>query len=300
MMYFVCICGSSIFFITCRRFLNRKAMRMFLLSLLLWGISISAMAEKQYKIFKVTEGVTLKSPQGDKVTVNKRMEVTLGDILYIPIGGKVGILETESKQIYYSSTTGEVRVVKIVVDAKKQADSSIAAVNQQIANSIAEQQQAGPNFSIVGAAHRGVGADTCTLQVYASLSRILADASLKGKENPLQLSLKKEEDAFFFSLQNPTGKPLFLNILKITAGSQTPYVCLQPGHSAGTPYILLNASGTRDLQEITFANEEEEACYLLFGCEQMFDSQLLQRLFEMNAQPLPTGCTLYTAAPIKE
>lgn len=275
-------------------------MRILLLSLLLWGISIGVMAQKQYKIFKTTEGVTLKDAQGKKVAVSKRMEVALGDVLHIPTGGKVGILENESKQIYYSDITGEVRVVKIIVDAKKQADNSIAAVNRQIINSITEQQQQGHNYSIVGAAHRGEGSDNYTQQVYASLYRLIKESKQNPTTSSLNLMLREgEEGTFYFSLKSHSDKPLFVNVVAITPGS-APRICLQPGQSTGTPYILLNAGGCRELSELPFACElGEEVLYLLFGSEQPFDSRLLQRLFEQGAAPILDGCVLYTSSCIK-
>ena len=62
----------------------------------------------------------------------------MSDMLHIPEGGEVAILEKSTRQIYtYNAPKGEkVKVAKILIDAKKQAGNSIAAINNELMTSI--------------------------------------------------------------------------------------------------------------------------------------------------------------------
>lgn len=273
-------------------------MRIGLLLLFLYSFIANTDAENVYRIFKTTEGVTLSNREVDGVTVYKRMEVELGDMLHIPQGGKVAILDSNTKQIYYSNSVGDVRVVKIVVDAKKQADEGITAINRQIEASISERKQSGYTYAVQGATYRGEGVDSQTLQVYAALCQVLEKREVGKEKNMLRLALKGDDMSFHFSLTNLGKKPLFVNVLRL---GEKPHVCIQIGHSTGTPYLLLDAESSRETTEISFArlpDAQEE--YLLFGSEIPFDSQQLQRLFnEGKRVDNNNQTTIYLSLPIR-
>lgn len=274
-------------------------MRIGILLLFLYSFIAGINAENVYRIFKTTEGVTLSNREVKGIAVSKRMEVGLGDILHIPQGGKVAILESSTKQIYYSNAVGDVRVVKIVVDAKKQADESVTAINRQIETSINERKQNGYTYAVQGATYRGESTDSQTLQVYASLCMALKEKTSKKKTNELKLELKGDDDSFHFSLTNRGSKLLFVNVLRL---GEKPHVCFQIGHSTGTPYLLLDAKNHRETTHLIFArsSDDTEDEYLLFGSEIPFDSQQLQRLFDKGEEISDKNqTTIYLSQPVR-
>ena len=98
---------------------------------MLLSLTTALKGENIYQIFRVSQGVTVYTSSKQETTATKRMEIKLSDLLNIPSGGEIAILETSTKQIYsYSSNeASKVKVAKLLIDAKKQTGRIIAAVN---------------------------------------------------------------------------------------------------------------------------------------------------------------------------
>ena len=271
-------------------------MRTVRLIILLLCIATTLKGQNIYQIFKATQGVTLSNTSVQGAPVTKRMEIKMGDMLHIPEGGEVVILEKSTRQIYsYSAPKGDkVKVAKILIDAKKQASNSIAAINDGLASSINERKLPGYNYSVHGATYRGASTDSITLAVYSALCSAIDQPH---PSSILSLELEQNGETFHFKAANSGSQPLFFNIIRM---GEIPHICIPTESSIGVPCLIMNAKSIWKAEEIQFAYEEGDK-YLLFATDVPFNSQLLQQMFNKKEKAAATGgCAVYIAPAVKE
>lgn len=271
-------------------------MRTATLIILLLSFTTTLKSQNVYQIFNATQGVTYSNASVQQTPVTKRMEIKMGDMLHIPAGGKVAILEKSTKQIYsHSSQNGSsLKVAKILIDAKKQASNSIAAINDGLASSINERKLPGYNYSVHGATYRGASTDSITFAVYSALCSAIDQPH---PSSTLSLELAHNGDTFHFKAANSGSQPLFFNIIRM---GEIPHICIPTESSIGVPCLIMNAKSIWKAEEIQFAYEEGDK-YLLFATDVPFNSQLLQQMFNKKEKATATGgCAVYIAPAVKE
>ena len=258
------------------------------LIILLLCIATTLKGQNIYQIFKATQGVTVSNTSVQGAPVNKRMEIKMGDVLHIPEGGEVAILEKSTRQIYtYNAPKGEkVKVAKILIDAKKQAGNSIAAINNELMTSINEKKLPGYNYSVHGATYRGAGTDSITISVYSALCNALAQ---QHQASTLALELEHNGDSFQFKATNRGSTPVYFNIIRL---GETPHIFIPTESSNGSTCLILDANGAWNAEQIQFVYEEGDK-YLLFATDVPFNSQLLQQMFNKKQDASAhTGCSV--------
>ena len=263
-------------------------MRTVRLIILLLCIATTLKGQNIYQIFKTTQGVTLSNTSVQGAPVTKRMEIKMGDVLHIPEGGEVAILEKSTRQIYsYSAPKGDkIKVAKILIDAKKQAGNSIAAINNGLMTSINERKLPGYNYSVHGATYRGAGTDSTTLAVYSALCSAIAQ---QQPASTLSLELEHDGDTFHFKAANSSSTPVYFNIIRM---GEIPLICIPVESSNGSTCLIMDANGAWSTEQIRFAYEEGDK-YILFATDKPFNSQLLQQMFNRKQDASAhTGCSV--------
>lgn len=250
--------------------------------------------QDMYQIFKVSQGVTISKMSALEVPTERRMEIKMGDLLHIPAGGEVAILEKNTKQIYtYRASKGEdVKVAKILINAKKQASNNIAAINRELASSINEKKLPGYDYTVHGVTLRSIcnAADINTLFVHSALCRAIEE-NIIAKEIGLERINSGEH--FHFKVSNNGNTPVYFNIIRL---GETPHICIPTDDSNNTPCLILNAQGTWNLEQIQFVYEEDDK-YLLFVSDVPFNSQILQQMFnKFNKKQIVSSSTKYTVS----
>ena len=267
-----------------------------LIAMLMLSLTTALKSENIYQIFRVTQGVTVYTSSKPETTATKRMEVKLSDMLNIPSGGEVAILETSTKQIYsYSSNeASKVKVAKLLIDAKKQANKNIAAVNKELSYNIEKIEQKGYSYIISGATYRGAGTDSITHAVYSALCSAIAQ---QETASTISLELEHNGETFHFKASNSGNAPVFFNIIRL---GETPHICIPAEGSKGIPCLIMDANSTWSTEQIQFVYEDGDN-YIIFATDVPFNSQLLQQMFnkkqEASAQ---AGCTVTIAHAVKK
>ncbi|MBQ5802853.1 MAG: hypothetical protein IIW25_01310 [Bacteroidales bacterium] len=271
-------------------------MRTAALIIILLSFTSTLKSQNIYQIFKATQGVTLSNTSVQNTPATKRMEIKMSDMLHIPEGGEVAILEKSTRQIYtYNAPKGEkVKVAKILIDAKKQAGNSIAAINNELMTSINEKKLPGYNYSVHGATYRGAGTDSITISVYSALCNALAQ---QHQASTLALELEHNGDSFQFKATNSGSTPVYFNIIRL---GETPHICIPTESSNGSTCLIMDANSTWSAGQIRFTYEEGDK-YLLFATDIPFNSHLLQQMFNRKEEALSqTGCTVSVVYAVKE
>ncbi len=263
---------------------------------LLLGLASALWGQNIYCIFKTSQGVTLSNSTSSGTVATKRMEVKIGDMLNIPEGGEVTILEKSTRQVYtYKASEGcSIKVAKILIEAKKQASNNIAAINNGFITSIDERKLPGYNYSVQGSTYRGAGSDSTTAALYSALCKALEQNSTSGQ---LSLEMKQDGETFHFQASNSGNTPVYFNILRL---GETPHICIPTDSSSTVPCLILDTKGTWCAKEISFVHEEGDK-YIIFATDKPFNSQLLQQMFNRK-QPADAQyrCTISIAPAIME
>ena len=235
-------------------------------------VCLNLSAAGKYTIFKVSGTVRIKSESGWQAAV-RRSEVQLRDILSLATNSRVGILEESSGRIYFCAHEGEHSVARIISTARKESDRTIANVNRRMVATLNEQQQQGHTYHIIGATHRGQESDTGTQSVYAALRK-----ALQGKRpSPiLQLTWQCDEEVSTPVFQNPTNRPLYMNLIRIEQGEAS--IALRIGREEGVSALVIPAGCSVVAEGYAFASTLlSRSQWLLFGSPTLFDSLLLQQ-----------------------
>lgn len=271
-------------------------MKYFLLVLFSFCCSLAMQAADGYAVFKVSGRVTVKTEQG-WIPLNKRDKLHGKDMLHIPVGGKVAILEVATNRIYTSVSEGDLFVLKVISEAKKQSDNIVANVNGRIRQVMEERKDADYTYSVPGASHRGESDEAYTMQVYSALLHAAKRAGAShGAE--LKLDVQHGEDSFFFCLTNDSDRLLFVNVLRMSKSGQDLSLVLPVGYACEPPCLLLPPHTSYDASSFLFAAGGEDASYLLFGTERAFDTSALQLLLSEGVRPNAPTEPLHLSVPV--
>ena len=96
-------------------------------------LSTLCLYASRYVVFKVNGDVKIQSANG-WVVPKKRQAIALKDMVRIGPEAVIGVLDKESKGIYYSSAEGDISVSNIIRSAKKQAGRHTSLVAGSLAN----------------------------------------------------------------------------------------------------------------------------------------------------------------------
>ena len=271
------------------------------LTILLLGLTTTLQSQNIYQIFKATQGITISNASAQETAVTKRMEVKLGDELHIPAGGEVALLEKSTRQIYTYNAQKEinVKIAKILINAKKQISNTISAVNRELGSTIKERKQPGYTYAVQGATYRGESTDSTTLAVYSALCCAMAQSETAPEQradaNGLTLKMIQDGETFYFKAINKGNIPVYFNIIRL---GETPHICIPTDTSNGALCHILLAQDSWSAEQIQFVYEEGNK-YLLFATEKPFNSQMLQQMFNKR-QPASeyTRCTVSVAPAV--
>lgn len=193
-----------------------------LLLIVAFIVCIDAYAELQ--IYKVKGDVTVKKGQ-KTVKAERRAEVAGSDILTIPAGGSIDILESGSRRIYSSTETGKMSVKTLMEKAESHASDITRNINRKVISAVVENAgQRRSGYDALGMAIHETDAiaqpPVILPEGTSYLSYLLACAQDPDSIHQSYISLSKREieegyhdGAFNFVLHNSMRQPLYFNIL---------------------------------------------------------------------------------------
>lgn len=110
-------------------------------TLLLMMTAASPVLEAALKVYKTKGDVTFRA--GNRWTaLQRRAEVKPGDMLRIPSGGAVDILDTDTRRLYSSLSSGDISVKSLIEAAVKDAAGVTRKTNDRILASVSESGNA--------------------------------------------------------------------------------------------------------------------------------------------------------------
>ena len=178
------------------------------------------------QIYKVKGDVSVKS-KTKTAKAERRATVAADDVLTIPAGGSVDILDSDTHRIYSSTQTGKMTVKSLMKKAESQASNITRNINRKVIAAVADNAgQKKSGYDALGMAIHETDAVVPTLinipDGMSYLSYLLGDPAEPDSAHQSFVSLacrqiEPEDDslngAFNFVLHNSTAQPLYFNIV---------------------------------------------------------------------------------------
>lgn len=242
----------------------------------------------RYLVFKISGEVKVLTTTVWQ-TPERRQPLTLRSQFLLGKGGRLGILDNESHQVYYIEKEGKHTVAQIISQARKQSDRITELVNSQLRNTMSDELR--NRQPIAGASFRGNGDDE-QQALYARLQALYAQLAAATQQAPTptgdQLDatriLTPDKETFYFKLTNNTEQTLYVNVLMVADGKAQ--LAFPLGYTCNEPFMLLTPGASKEVPQFLFALPQEgEPQYYPFATTSAFDAQALQLLLRQGAKP---------------
>lgn len=250
-------------------------MKRILITLLALAIC-SPLTAQRFSIFKCSDGVAIKKRNSTEwVDAVRRDNISLLDVVNIPAGGNIAILDATSNRIYKLSKAGESTIKLLIDDARNEADNIAKLLNSEI-----QQSRGGAStssYSSYGAMQRGDGNDAryealCNALIYVALND---SSSSKCDISANIIVVESNEIAFEF--ENNSNNNLYFNILRYEPHTGKFSICYTFERNSGIEGYIVSAQGRRTIQETIFANDINTTIYYIpFATKEPIDSRQLQ------------------------
>ncbi len=267
--------------------------RLLIILLLAFGIN-TAMAH--YSLFTVVGDVQVESG-GKTVKATKGQAVKATDLIIIPQGGKVEILNDLDKRVYTSIKPGKISVTKLMIEARGVAADNGANVAARMNLGRKTQKGAEKVYVEKGMVRRSLATydpegeqmemDAETLGRYVA-SRISAGTLSSGEDAPVPVESKRlSEGGLSFKMENTLQFPIYFNIIKITKGSKDDVNISPLGQPAGSYVVLPQQTLSRE--HFPMLDENEEQILIMTNCQYDVDKVIEEIVKALNAPDLSTG-----------
>lgn len=259
---------------------------------LLMMLSTLCLYASRYVVFKVNGDVKIQSANG-WVVPKKRQAVVLKDKVRIGPEAVIGVLDKESKGIYYSSAEGDITVSEIIRTAKKQAGRHTSLVAGSLANGGSRSVARRSSRKVVGGVSsvlmRGQEAevvdgatDSVSMNrdaMWRVLNRMTLDRAGIKTDSLGVVSFACDVDAdsvMTFRVVNDSDEEFAVNVVKLGDGS-APQLLISGGEDNRTLVLAPHADVTVDWVPVLY---EPDAGYLLLVADAEFNVMYVQRLVD--------------------
>lgn len=178
------------------------------------------------KIYKLKGDVTIKSGKRN-LKATRRATVETSDVLTIPAGGSVEILDSKTHRIYSSTKTGKISVKSLIKKAESQASNITRNINRKVIDAVVDNaSQKEISYDVVGVSIHETDAVVPVLinipEGISYLSYLLGNPHEPDSLHQSFISLSRHiiesddqdsDDEFNFVFTNSTTHPLYFNIV---------------------------------------------------------------------------------------
>lgn len=232
-------------------YLIRRALALVLVMLSAACMPVMAL----YTVHAVSGKVSVKSA-GKVVNVKPGMEVKANDMLTVPSGGQVKILNHQDKKIYSSVKAGQFTVMTLMIDAKGVADSNTGTVMRTArfakSSDTARAQKVYSEKGVVRRALTSVDADGNAIAMdAATLGGILASRVKDGnvEDDVLPVTVEHESSVdcgLKLGICNTLEYPIYFNVICLTGNPESPLDYSVIGQAKGNYLLLPQQSLTKE------------------------------------------------------
>ena len=261
----------------------------------LCAIGAIVFAQKPYNVYDWSGGVQIKEYKTSQWSpVQKNKAISGLDSVDVDKKGYLRIIDTRSNLIYKSTSTGKMRILTIINDAKKQNSHTLAAVNQELMKG-AHSSSNTPTMQIAGATTRG-NEDGELIDSISSTLAWLAKMTYRNQlsNHSSEVILKRHDvpEGTFFEIKNTSTKGYYVNILHLDKQTQKVNLCyiIEQAEEPETPFLYLPQGQTMRLQNLMFNIDDTRDIFILVGTKDQYIPEQVQSTLQYldldSAQPL--------------
>lgn len=239
------------------------------------------------KIYKVKGNVTVKSKTKKAVKAERRAEVLPTDILNIPAGGSIDILNSDNKRIYSSVSSGKMSVKTLIDKAEAHAANITGNINRKVMSAVAEtgaQKRSGYDaMGMVIHETDAIAYPAIALPENVSyLSYLIDNVSDLDTDHQDYIQLETtsadaDDGSFNFVILSSIHEPLYFNI--IDQSNKDNIQLLLPKNPIAAPKTVTVASGIR------FLPSEGENKFIAIASDKDFSAEDIEKLLQPGFEP---------------
>lgn len=255
---------------------------------------LAAMLPRAYaslQIYKVKGNVTIRS-KAKTVKAERRATVAPTDLLSIPAGDAVGILDSETHRIYSSIGYGNMTVKALIEKAESHAADITRNINRKVIAAVADNAGQKKNgYEAMGMAVHETDAiaypPVILPEDMSYLAYLLANATDPDSKHQSYISLKKhpvytgeddeDDGAFNFAVHNSMRQPLYFNIIPQREDDDISLFFAQ------NPVAMPKSETIAT--EYTYLPDENERGYIVIASDIDFTIDDVKRLLEAGYDP---------------
>lgn len=244
-------------------------------------LSITVVAQKPYTIHDWKGNVLIKEYKGQHwFPIQKSQSVSGLDSVDIDQNSVVRVIDNRSNLIYKSISTGKMRILTVINDAKKQNSNTLAAVNREILNG-AKSATKTPTMQMVGASTRGSNDEALIdsiVQTFGWLANMAIQDKLARTSSDLLLKSYNTSDGIWFEIQNFSKKNYFVNVLHIKKQTKKVNLCyvIEQSEEPEMPFLYLPHGEQLQLKNLVFSLDSSTDVYILVGTEDQYIPEQIQ------------------------
>lgn len=267
-----------------KNILLKKKLAFAMLVIMVIGISPSSFASLM--IYKIKGDVTVKSKSVVK-KAEKRAIVSASDLLTIPKGGAVDILDSQTHRIYSSLEPGRMSVKSLIDKAEKHASEITRNINRKVISAVAESaNEKKRGYDAMGMAIHETDAIAHPPVVLPEgtsyLSYLLENVTDSDSTHQDYIALSKSacegsEDMFNFAVFNSLHEPLYFNIIDHREGEDIQLYF--PQNAIAAPKTETVAT------EYRYVSEGDPKIYIIVASDKDFTLEEVKRLLEADYNP---------------
>lgn len=259
-----------------------------LLLLLLLGVALPSMGQGRYRIYQCSGEVTWQQfRKTEWLPLEKRQSVALPDLLRIPQGAAVTILDSSTRALYRSTSGGEMRVKQLIDEALAQSAALCRSVNAEIRSQFEAEHRSQKAYAMAGVVYRGTQTDGYEEALYASVVSAVEQVrsgNFAVSDASWRLTRKEaEEQIFCFEIANATAEPRYVNVLRVTADTAT--FCFRFADAEAEQCVLVAPNERRVVSQFRFVAEGDDARYLLVVTDAPYAPQAIEMRLKNRMQP---------------
>lgn len=231
------------------------------LILIAMAAMLSAMtADSRLNVYSFNGRVELDAGGGAWRAATVRATLQPDTRLRIAQGASVEIIDTDTRRIYTSTTTG-VTTAKALIDlANRQAASVVSRTNRAIIDAARNNSPAKQRYSAGGVSMHTTDASAADSLSLRSLFAARdysdqADVVLMRKEN------SADNGSFYFAVFNTLDRPVYVNVV---ASPELPLAFMMPVNVVAAP------RSETQIPEYVFATPSAPQSYALIACDSDF------------------------------
>lgn len=261
------------------------------ISLLLIVCGLTAVAQGRYRIYRVSGSVKVQPFRAKEwQPLEQRQTVSLVDLLQIPEGASVVIVDGSTRALYRSTRAGKMRVKEFIDEATRCSEQICRELNAEIYAQLDETRQSKLTYAMTGAVYRGQQKGKTTADaIYATLCGAVEEVRAgdhPGKRGKWLLQrLPLEESEFCFVIENHTDESQAVNVLRVSPEEAT--FCFRYVERSEPAMILVPAGGRVEVLQYRFFEESNDVNYLLVVAEEPYSPVEME--MRLNRQVAPAA-----------